>query len=100
MKSILMIALAASALSGAAAAQPAWRPSEGGPPDHYPPCGHYGQDRCRPAAEYGGGYEGRYAYGYRAWRQDGYWRHHHRHVYARPYRHRYHGHSSTDGERG
>lgn len=47
MKRILIAAAAFAALAGAAAAQPAYDPNQGGsPPSDYPPCTHPGQDRC------------------------------------------------------
>jgi len=77
MKRILIAAAAFSALAGAAAAQPAWHPAEGGPPPQYPPCTHPHEDRCVQHGGWGGGWHAG-------------WTHHWR----------YHHHSSTDGERG
>ena len=85
MKRMLIAAAALCAIAGAASAQPAWHPREGGPPQAYPPCSHPGQDRCLQHGD--GGWHG-------GWRHhhdgDGDWGHHWRH----------HRHSSTDGERG
>ncbi len=82
MKRMLIAAAAICAIAGAASAQPAWHPREGGPPPAYPPCSHPGQDRC---VQHGwGGWHG-------GWRHhDGDWGRHWHH----------HHHSSTDGERG
>ncbi len=79
MKALLIAAAAFSALAGAAVAQPAYHPDQGGPPSDYPPCSHRGEDRCTQH----GGWSHRH----------GDWgRHHHHHGHG--------GHSSTDGERG
>ena len=81
MKRMLIAAAALCAIAGAAAAQPAWHPREGGPPPGYPPCSHPGQDRCTQ-------------HGWGGWHGEGHWHggwgHHWHH----------HHHSSTDGERG
>ena len=87
MKRLLIAAAALSALAGAAVAQPAYHPDQGGPPSSYPPCSHHGEDRC---AQHGGwGHHGDWGH-----RHHGDWghRHHHHHMHG--------GHSSTDGERG
>lgn len=42
----LLIAAALTAMATAAAAQPAYTSSQGGPPSDYPRCTHRGQDRC------------------------------------------------------
>lgn len=100
MKFIVAVAAAVSALAGPALAQPAWHPSEGGPPAAYPPCVRYHEDRCRPGWGYG---ERGYGYGYRRdGRYEGrrYWRYRHRHYDGGSYAAPYYGHSSTDGERG
>ncbi len=102
MKSVLVIAAAFSALAGAALAQPAWHPAEGGPPPGYPPCVAHHEDRCQQ--HWGGGYEGygygyHYRHGYRGrWMRQSY----HGYYPAHRYHHHRHwgGHSSTDGERG
>ena len=83
MKRMLIAAAAICAIAGAASAQPAWHPREGGPPPAYPPCSHPGQDRC---VQHGlGGWHGGAGRG-----DDGDWGRHWHH----------HHHSSTDGERG
>ncbi len=85
MKRMLIAAAAICSIAGAASAQPAWHPREGGPPPEYPPCSHYHQDRC---AQHGwGGWHGGggHEWGGHEWGAH-HWRHHH--------------HSSTDGERG
>ena len=46
MKRLLIAAAAFTAMAGAAAAQPAYDSSQGGPPSDYPRCTHKGQDRC------------------------------------------------------
>jgi hypothetical protein len=46
MKRVLIAAVALAAMAGAAAAQPAYDSSQGGPPSDYPRCTHKGQDRC------------------------------------------------------
>ena len=91
MKRMLIAAAALCAIAGAASAQPAWHPREGGPPPGYPPCDHPGQDRCAQHGE-GGWHGGDYGYGWR----------HHEHAWGGGWRHRWHHHrhSSYDGERG
>jgi hypothetical protein len=84
MKRMLIAAAAICAIAGAASAQPAWHPREGGPPPAYPPCSHPGQDRCLQHGD--GGWHG----GWGHHEGEGGWGHHWRH----------HHHSSTDGERG
>ena len=88
MKRMLIVAAALCAIAGAASAQPAFHPREGGPPPDYPPCSHPGQDRC---AQHGWG----------GWHGGGEWRHH-EHAWGGGWRHRWHHHhhSSYDGERG
>jgi len=73
MMRLLIAAAAFTALAGAAAAQPAYTESQGGPPSEYPVCTHKGQDRCVQRGGKG----------------------HHHHKDAKKG-----GHSSTDGERG
>ena len=88
MKGLLIAAAAFSALAGAAMAQPAYHPDQGGPPSNYPPCSHRGEDRCMPRG---------------GWGQHGEWRHHHGDWGRHHHHHHMHGHgghSSTDGERG
>ncbi len=92
MNRMLIAAAALCAIAGAASAQPAFHPREGGPPPAYPPCEHPGQDRCAQhgwGGWHGGGYGGGDDGG---WRHEGHWgwRHHWHH----------HHHSSQDGERG
>ena len=93
MKRLLIAAAAMCAVAGAASAQPAFHPREGGPPPEYPPCSHPGQDRCVQHGWGGwqGGYgEGRYDEGRYGGERHWGWRHHWHH----------HRHSSYDGERG
>ena len=81
MKRLLIAAAAFAAMTGAAAAQPAYDSNQGGPPSDYPRCTHKGQDRCMA-----GGMHGHH-------KGDG--EHHHHH-----HDHDKGGKSSTDGERG
>jgi hypothetical protein len=53
MKRLLIAAAALTAMAGAAAAQPAYDSSQGGPPSDYPRCTHKGQDRCMAGGGHG-----------------------------------------------
>ncbi len=82
MKRLLIAVAAFSAMAAAAAAQPAYDPSQGAAPSDYPRCSHRGQDRC---SNHG-------------------WSHHKGSMKMMKHMHHRKGgkshHSTTDGERG